>query len=159
MNREIISEAIATLRFAFNSAVSNYNQQQVNAMIEVWYGILKDENPEVFKEAIKNIIEHNKYFPNISDIKREITIISNPDLKLNGNEEWEKVLELVRKCGYYNEDKALANMNQITRNIVRSIGYQRLCQSENIYIERKMFLEMFENKKYVIEHDEKKLIE
>ncbi len=70
---------------------------------------------------------------------------------LNALKEWEEVLRLIRKYGYYKTNEALAEMNLLTRNAVEQLGWSKLCMSEDIVWLKKEFIEIFKNKQQGIE--------
>ena len=123
-----------------------YNKEFTEEQVGVWYEFFKDVNIESFKTAIQRIVVKNKYLPSIAELKQEITYINNPILQLNIDEEWEQVIKVIRKYGYYRSEEALKSLNEYTRNIVQTIGWYRLCTSENIEWERRTFKELFNNK-------------
>lgn len=132
-------EFLKGMHFLFNAYGKEYTEQQAT----VWYEMLHDESFENFRQAIKNLIRTKQFMPSIADIKQEIARMTTPALQLNVDEEWEKVRNALRSYGSYNEEKAMNSLNDYTRGIVRMIGYQRLCQSENIEWERRTFKELF----------------
>lgn len=123
-----------------------YNKEFTEEQVSVWYEFFKDEDFEAFRKAVKRIIPQKQFMPSIAELKQEIATISNPILQMNVDEEWDKVIKAIRKYGYYRIQEALDSLNEHTRQIVRTIGWQRLCQSENIEWERRTFKELFNNK-------------
>lgn len=78
-------------------------------------------------------------------------MIDNPHLQLDPYEEWEIVLNLIRKHGYYKMDIAFKEMKSLTKNVVKQLGWNNLCTSENIVWLKKEFIEIFKNKQQSIE--------
>lgn len=120
-----------------------YNKEFTQDQATVWYDFFKDEDYEVFRQAVKRIIPQKQFMPSIAELKSEIALISNPVLQLNAEEEWDNVLKAVRKYGSYRQDEAMNSLKPYTRNIVRQVGYMRICMSESIQWERKEFMELF----------------
>lgn len=144
MDKQLFVKGITFLAIA-------YNKEMTQEQIEVWYDFFKNDDYETFRTAVKRIIPKNQYMPSIAELKQEIAHISNPILQLNVDEEWKKVIDVIRKYGYYRSDEALGSLNEYTRKIVQTIGWHRLCTSENIEWERKTFKELFNNKQENIE--------
>lgn len=144
MNKEEFVKALTFLSLAYNK---EFDSEQTS----VWYEFFKEEEPNIFKTALKRIIAKNKYLPSIAEIKQEIALIKTPQLQLDAEEEWEKVLKAIRKYGYYRETEALETLEPLTKHIVKTIGWYRLNSSENIQWERKEFIEIFNNKKSNVE--------
>lgn len=78
-------------------------------------------------------------------------MIDNPHLQLDPYEEWETVLNLIRKHGFYKSTDAFNEMGLLTSNVVKQIGWGNLCMSENITWLKKDFIEIFKNKQQSIE--------
>lgn len=127
-----------------------FNSEELSA----WYSFFHDEDINVFKVAIKNLVQKNKYIPSVSEVKQEMLKIQNPDLKLNAEEEWAEVLYAIRKYGSYQEEKALNSLKPYTRSIVERMNFQSICMSENINWDRKIFIENFnsckKNQEYML---------
>ena len=124
-----------------------YNKEFTQEQISVWYDFFKNDNYEVFRQAVKRIIPKNQFMPSIAELKSEIALISNPVLQMNADEEWDNVLKAIRRYGSYRQDEAMKSLNPYTANIVRQVGYMRICMSENIQWERKEFMELFKMNK------------
>lgn len=120
-----------------------YNKEFTQDQATVWYDFFKDEDYEIFRQAVKRIIPQKQFMPSIAELKSEIALISNPILQLNADEEWDNVLKTVRKYGSYRQDEAMQSLKPYTRNIVRQVGYMRICMSESIQWERKEFMDLF----------------
>lgn len=139
MNKEQFTKGITFLAIAYNK---EFTPQQV----DVWYDFFKDETYDDFRIAIKRIIPKKQFIPSIAELKQEITLLKNPILQLNADEEWDKCITTIRKYGRYRKDEAMAALSEHNRNIIRQIGFERICNSENIEWERRLFNELFNNK-------------
>ena len=126
-----------------------YTQEELN----VYYDFVNNYQYNTFIQAIKNMITKGERNPNIHSILSELKTITTPELQYSAKEEWENVLHALRYYGYYKQEEAMASLKPITRECVQSIGWYRLCMSEEIQWERKLFIEIFENKQYAIEHN------
>lgn len=144
MNKEQFVKGMTFLAVAYNKEIS---EEQVS----VWYEFFKDETYDNFRAAVKRIIPKKQFMPSIAELKQEITTFTNPILQLNVDDEWAKVIQAIRKYGYYRSLEALDSLNEYTRQIVMTIGWYRLCTSENIEWERKTFKELFNNKQENLE--------
>lgn len=124
-----------------------YNKEFTQEQASVWFDMFKDDDYKIFSQAVKRLISTKQFIPSISEIKREMALISTPSLQLDPDEEWETVLIAIRKYGYYKQLEALETLKPLTKHIVKVIGWGRLCSSESIQWERKEFIELFKNKK------------
>lgn len=122
-----------------------YNQEFTQEKASVWYGMFKNDNINTFKQAIKNLICKSKFMPSIAEVKEEMVAINYPSLSLDAEEEWYKVLVAIRQYGSYGQIKAMNTFNDYTADIVRRIGWDRLCRSERIDFEKKLFIANFES--------------
>lgn len=122
-----------------------YNQEFTQERVNVWYGMFKDDDMYLFQQAIKNLICKSKFMPTIADVKEEMAKIKYPSLSLNANDEWYEVLMAIRKYGSYGQIEAMKSLNTDTADIVRRIGWDRLCKSERIDIEKRLFVANFES--------------
>lgn len=138
MNREDFIKGLKFLGIAYNK---EFTEEQAT----VWYEFFKDETYDNFRNAVKRIIPKKQFMPSIAELKQEIALISNPVLQLNAAEEWEKAMSTIRKYGRYRKDEAMAALSEHNRNIIRQIGFERICNSENIEWERRLFNELFNN--------------
>lgn len=145
MTAEEFSKALTFLGVA-------YNKEFTNEQAKIWYEFFKTTSEETFKKAIKRLIATNKFLPSIAEINQEIALIDNPHLGLDPLEEWEKVLKLIRKHGFYKPNEAFKEMNLLTKNVVEQLGWGNLCMSENIVWLKKEFVEIFKNKQQGIEN-------
>ena len=138
MNRENFLKGLKYLGAAYNK---EFDDEQAS----VWYDFFKDVDFEVFRQAVKRIIPKSKYLPSIAELRGEIAQITNPILQLNVDEEWDNVIQMIRKYGTYITADQFNELNQFTIKIVKTIGWRRLCLSENIEFERKTFYDMFKS--------------
>ncbi len=146
MDEKIIKQALAKLKYTYPNAFKDYTTEDVQFMIKMWCNDFKNDDPKAFETAIERLRVKSKYCPSIAEIKEELAFINNPILQMNVDEEWDKVIQAIRKFGYYRFQEALDSLNEHTRQVVRTIGWQRLCSSENIEWERRTFKELFNNK-------------
>lgn len=143
MNKEEFLTAITFLNTA-------YNKEATQEQLSVWYEFFKDTDNETFKKAIKRVITKERFMPSISVIKSEIAELTNPNLKLNADDEWEYVIEAIRSCGDYHTEKALNSLKSYTRKIVMTMGWSKLCRStiEELVWLKKSFKDLFEAKQH-----------
>lgn len=109
----------------------------------VWYSLLQDIDYQVAQTAIKKYMLTNKFPPTIADIREYATTICTGEQAL-WSDGWEEVIMAIRRHGSYNEEKALESMSDITRQCVKRLGYQNLCRSESIEVDRANFRMIYE---------------
>lgn len=128
-----------------------YNKDFTSDQATVWFDVFKDTDYTTFGKAIKRLVVTSKFLPTIADLRREIALLENPYLGLDALSEWEQVLSLIREHGFYKHEQAFKEMNPLTQNIVRQLGWSNLCSSENIVWLKKEFVDIFNNKQVWVE--------
>ena len=103
----------------------------------IWYDFFKKNTSNEFKKAIVEVINERRTFPSIADVKEKIIKQEDEQVNLKADEEWEKVIDSVRRYGWPRPQEALDSLQPITRNIVKRLGYEEICRAD---AERKMFL-------------------
>lgn len=107
-----------------------YNKEITKEQLEVWYSFLKDYSEDQLNNAVKQIINTEKYMPSIAQIKEQIAKMQMSEVP-EAEDEWQDVLRAVREFGSYNQQKALNSLKPYTAKIVGYIGYQRICMAES----------------------------
>lgn len=133
-------EFTRTMTFLCNA----YRQEMTDTQVSVWYNFFRDLPLERFNLAIVRIIEKDRYFPTIAEIRQELAMIENPNLQLDAAEEWAKVTDAIRYYGTYRADEAIASMNPVTAAVVKRMGgFGDLCRAEDVEWRRKSFMSIF----------------
>ena len=118
------------------------NILQSDEEMELWFEMLKDIDYRAASTSIKRWVSLNKWCPTIADIREMSTEVKG--LKVNEwEEEWDKVTNAIAKYGYYRTEEALETLPELTRTIVKRLGFRNLCMSENISIERANFRDIY----------------
>lgn len=125
-----------------------------NAM-NVWYQLLKDLDYMVAQTAVQKYMLTQKTPPTIADIRELCSTIALGDKPL-WSDGWDEVMRAIRRYGSYNEFEALQSMSEVTKQCVKRLGYQNLCRSEDISIDRANFRMIFEQVANR-EHEKKKI--
>jgi hypothetical protein len=111
--------------------------------MNVWYQLLKDLDYMVVQTAVQKYMLTQKNPPVIADIRELCASVTMGEKPL-WSDGWEEVMQAIRRYGSYNEEKALERMSDITKQCVKRLGYQNLCRSEDISIERANFRMIYE---------------
>lgn len=136
MTKEQLVKGLKYLGIAYNK---EFDEEQA----AVWYDFFKDVEYDTFRQAVKRIIPKNKFLPSIAELRSEVAQLTNPVLQLSVDEEWDNVIQKIRKYGTYITAEQFNQFNPTTMKIVKTIGWRRLCMSENIEFERRTFYDMF----------------
>ena len=111
--------------------------------LNVWYSLLQDLPYEVCNVAIQKYMMTETKIPTIADIRNLCAGVVAGEKPL-WSDGWEEVMMSIRRYGSYNEEKAMESMSDITKQCVRRLGYQNLCRSEAIEVDRANFRMIFE---------------
>lgn len=120
---------------------------------DMWYGMLGDLDYKITGLAIKAYMAVGKFPPTIADIREKYTEVSRQRLE-SWDQAWGSVLMAIRRYGYPQEAAALESLSEITQRVVKRFGWQNLCMSEKIEIERANFRDAYNaESKYVKQRD------
>lgn len=99
--------------------------------VEIWYRKLGDIPYDVMTAVVNRWIETKTSPPTIAALRAEADIVVNgvPPSWADG---WNQVQKAIGRYGYMQREAALASMDEITQETVRRIGWQQICESENV---------------------------
>lgn len=135
----------ATLAIGIKSAYPASKILEENASMDFWYTMLQDIPYEIADNAILEHICTNVYPPNIAEIRKLCVERSQPPV-LSFDEAWGIVQSALTTYGRENPNKAFSIMDDLTLSVVKNLGWNRLCQSENMAADRANFREAYEAK-------------
>lgn len=154
MTKEEFLEGITLLGVAYNK---EFTQEQV----EVWYSMLGGYTKEQLRNAIKELIKTETYLPTIAHITKQIANNQTTDIP-SAEDEWEEVIRTIHKFGSYRQQEAMEHLKEYTAYIVRHIGYQNICMSEDNTWNKKEFIaeynQMKDKEKELIQIDSKETL-
>lgn len=139
MNQQTIIKAITLLKANYQNSLKDYTKEEMQLMINTWLEFFKDTSINDFELAIKNIINKSDFFPTISQIKKEIANCKVNTLP-SAEDEWEEVIRTIHKFGSYRQQEAMEQLKDYTAYIVRHVGYQNICMSEDNTWNKKEFI-------------------
>lgn len=113
--------------------------------VDAYFEMLHDLPYDLAAAAVKKIIATDEYptLPTIGKIRQAAAEISRGHI-LSAPEAWGLVLKAVHEYGYYREGEALASLPAPVADVVRWMGFQTICMSEKISVDRGQFLRMYE---------------
>ena len=110
--------------------------------VKIWYRLLEDMPYELANIAIQRHMSTNKFPPTVAEIRQAaVQTVDAPQDWANG---WEQFRKAVGKYGYYQQEAALASMDETTRKVVKRLGWKQLCESENPMQDRANFRMVYE---------------
>ncbi len=135
--KAIWAENVAALRTAYPAK----GFLETKESIALWYKMLCDLPGEQVDEAVKRYIMEEHFPPTISDIRKRCVArqaAAFPDWEQG----WGEVMNAIHRWGYLRESEALASLNPLTAEVVKNLGWQALCASENPEGDRIAFREV-----------------
>ncbi|MCL1789895.1 MAG: replicative helicase loader/inhibitor [Peptococcaceae bacterium] len=149
MTKEEFSKGVTLLRYAYPYYFKDMDKTEKREFLEAWYPFFGTEKPERLLSAIQSLIVKSKFMPSIHDLKAEIAYLSNPFLQANPEAEWASVIAAIRDYGYYREPEAMQSLGRPTREVVRTLGWHRICMTTNDCVTglKKEFCYMLKSKK------------
>lgn len=113
------------------------------AAAELWFRQLADIPYETAVVALNKWVAVNKWPPSIADI-REAALDVSTDAIPDWSEAWETVLNAIRRFGPYRQTEAMESLDDMTRTVVRRLGFMTLCSSENVAADRANFRTIYQ---------------
>lgn len=114
---------------------------------EVWFGMLQDLPYKQASLAAQKHMANSPFPPTIADIRK---LCAGDAGTLSVDDAWGMVLRAIRTYGYMREAEALESLPEPCRGVVRNIGWQNLCQSENIMADRAFFRDSYRPKMEIV---------
>ena len=112
--------------------------------VMLWYDALQDIDYEPMMIGLKKWVTTNKFAPQVSDLREMVAEISNAPV-LGWEEAWGTVLMAIRNFGYYQQEAAVASLDELTRQAVKIMNFRDLCLSENAMADRAQFRDIYTN--------------
>lgn len=140
MTRKEFGLFVAALKTYYPRETTLLPNQQA---MKLWYRQLQDIPYEVAEAALNKWVATNKWSPSIADIREMAASVTHGDAP-DWGDAWETVLQAIRKYGSYNEKAALESMDELTRTVVKRLGFRDICMSENIVADRANFRMIYE---------------
>jgi hypothetical protein len=138
MTHEEFFQVAAAIRTYYPKEQILPNQQAM----ELWYELLKDIPYDVASAVVAEWAANNKWSPAISDIRGMALKAQAPEIP-EWSDAWEKVIQAIGRWGMHRESEALATMNETAQQTVKRMGWQYICLSENIGVERATFRDIY----------------
>lgn len=121
--------------------------------LRVWYDLAKDIPLDLSLEFLSMYVRNNKFPPTLADYNEFCVNKIVPELK-DAMTAWGEVQDAVHKLGYMREVEALESFDELTRSVVRDIGFKEFCMTEedNLPVLRAQFRNAYEARQKKAEH-------
>jgi len=120
------------------------NMQISEATVSLWHELLGDLNLDFALAAVKKLILESPFPPTIADIRKQVVEITQGLNEVDAATAWGEVVRALNHYGYYRPEEAYASMSPRTAKVVRMMGWQEICMSEEPSVIRGQFLKMYE---------------
>lgn len=132
------------LKAAYPKFYINTSEKDIKSAIELWSTMFSDDALEVVKAAIYKLISEFTFPPTIADVKKRLLQITFPESKKTAVDGYAELMEAMRKYGHYNTQKAMDSFDPVLKKVVKSIGWETLCMSENKMADRAHFIKLYD---------------
>jgi len=121
-----------------------YPKFEVNDIkAQIFFELLGDLEYNMLQTAVKKHMLLSEFPPTIAELRKLSVEITNPSMQVTAAEAWGEVERAIRNHGMWDIQKALESMSEQTRKIVKFMGFESICMSENIEVTRGQFLKMY----------------
>lgn len=126
--------------------IAGTGKPMTNEVAKAYYDMLKDIPRDALRIACKRSIQEadQTFLPAVGMLRKLASEAQLGTLPL-ASQEWEQVLHAIRHFGYMRSSEAMETLSPICREVVRSIGWATLCDSENISIQAAQFRMAYEH--------------
>lgn len=111
--------------------------------LDVWYALLHDLDYQILSKALQQYMLTNKFKPTVAELREIYAELVSPTIS-DWSEGWEKVSRTIGHYGMYQEEAAMESFDEVTREVVKRLGFQNICLSENIVADRARFAEIYQ---------------
>lgn len=139
MNPDEFTYITAALQTAFPWS----NLFPTSQAMDIWYGRLRDIPYSVMNTVVNKWLETQTSPPTIAGLRAEADLVINGQLPTWGDG-WEKVRKAIGRYGSMRREEALATFDELTRKTVENLGWQQICDSENVEATRANFRMCYE---------------
>lgn len=132
----------AQLVMALKGYYSDPKYIATKEVAELWFRQLQDLDYNVCEVAVNRWVAVNSWPPKIADIRRSAFEVVKGDAS-DWSESWEQVMKAIRYYGMYRETEALRSLDDVTQQVVRRLGFNHLCLSDNLTADRANFRDIW----------------
>ena len=138
----VTKQEFATLVVAMQ-AMYGENFIGTEQALDVWYALLHDLDYQILSKALQQYMLTNKFKPTVAELREIYAELVSPVIS-DWSEGWEKVSKAIGHYGMYQEEAAMESFDEVTKEVVKRLGFQNICLSENIVADRARFAEIYQ---------------
>lgn len=113
--------------------------------LQLWYDALKDLTYEQLNTALRRHVATSKWSPSIAELREQCVELEVPIA--DWGVAYEELQRAIRNWGWSREAEAMESMSKLTRETVKRLGYQTLCESQDGMADRANFRNIYEQVK------------
>lgn len=98
--------------------------------LNIYYDKLKTYDLNLLKQIASNIVAQDNYFPTVARLLALLNEELEPVLTADPMDEWLNVIDAIRKYGRTHADKGKNLLSDMTKSVVTTIGWTRLCDAD-----------------------------
>lgn len=133
----------AKIAMALREFYPQANILKTEVAMNLWYDMLKDIDYRAASDIVAQWVSTNKWPPTIADIREGVAKLTLPEIP-DWSEGWEAVMNAIHRWGMHRESEALSSLPEIACKAVKRIGWQNICLSEEIGVERANFRQIYD---------------
>ena len=111
--------------------------------LDVWYALLHDLDYQILSKVLQQYMLTNKFKPIVAELREIYAELVSPATS-DWSEGWEQVSKAIGHYGMYQEKAAMESFDEVTREVVKRLGFLNICLSENIVADRARFAEIYQ---------------
>ena len=112
---------------------------------EIWTELLADLDAGLVLFAVKKMICQSPYPPTIADIRKHVAEMRHPENNISAADAWALASRAGAGYGVRQQKAGLASLPEPVRSVVKSIGWQEFCLSENQDVLRGEFIKLYQS--------------
>lgn len=141
MDKNQFSKLITGLKAAY----PRFTMLSTDEEMEFWYTMLEDIDYEVAQNAAMEFISTSVFPPSIAEI-RSLCADRLTEKPKSFDDAWGTVMRAMHRYGHTLGREALEEMDDITRLVVKNLGWYNLCMSTNPEADRANFRIAYEKR-------------
>jgi hypothetical protein len=142
LTRDDTVKVLSILKTSYPRFYANMSRQDAENAINLWFMMFANDDVEDVKLALYKLISTFEFPPSIAELRKALAEITTGNLP-DAGEAWGEVVKAIREYGVYREQDALNSMSKLTARVVRQIGWESLCMSDNPMADRAHFLKIY----------------
>lgn len=140
--------SFARIMAGLRAAYPRFKLAETVESLELWHKKLQGYDYEILSTAVSYWIDQERFPPSIADIKSLCEPKESPLEESDWGTSWGYAMRSIKYYGYYRENEAMEYLKEndfMAYKVMRRLGFQSVCLSEDISRERANFRMMFES--------------